>query len=1032
MTDLRTTLQASLGSAYTLEQELSGGGMSRVFVAHDTRLKRRVVVKVLSPELASGLSTGRFEREISLAASLQQANIVPVLDAGEIDGLPYYTMPFIEGRSLRARLADGAVTVVEVVSVLKDVARALAYAHERGIVHRDIKPDNVLLSGGTAVVTDFGIAKAISASMTAPPAQDATGALTQLGTALGTPAYMAPEQIAADPNIDHRADLYAFGCLAYELLTSRPPFQGLAGQRLLAAQLSENPKPVDAVRADTPNALAALVMQCLEKDADRRPPHAADVLRALDAVNSQSSTTLPRAPLGRQISLGSVVGIWASVFVATFVLAKAAIVGIGLPGWVLPAALVLAALGLPAMLFTHYVQRSARAVQVAPYVTWRRTGGAGGVVAGAFAATVAVLMGLRALGVGPTASLFSKGVLDRNDRVIVAQVSMHGGDTTLAGTLTEALREDLAQSHTITLLPPSGVREALARMERPPESMLTPELAREIAQRGVAKLIIASDIVPLGAGYVVTAKLIDPAKGDPLRSFTETARDASDVIAAVSRVAKDVRAGIGESLRSVQGSARLEQVTTSSLEAYRKYRQAIELTEGTRLDVERARALLLDAVRLDSTFAMAYLELVWLDPDPQRAAAYAIEAHQFREHLSPVERNLADGWYYWAAVNDVDRALSATTDAYHADSLNPHVLTAMSAIYYWGRRDPRQALVWAERAAKVDSVVAQDYLIWPLMSLRRFPEAERLLERAAAMRGSSDSRMAFYTINLLWAEGKYDSIPDAVVRAHNVSSDPWTDMMTPGFQGMLGTMRGQLEAGGRRMAEWIDAARKIGFPLTEMDEVLQLTRYDVWQRERPQGIRRLDSAVARFRFDSLPPGSRPYLDIADLYSQAKRPDEAKRWLARYDAEAKDSLQRRRDLPSKHRSLGYLAISEGRGRDAVAEFRRSLAAGSQCAQSALGGIGLAFDAAGQLDSVQTTYERYLGTFSGTCTMGNDAMWRPLILKRLGELYEQKGDRATAAGYYHQFVDLWKNADPDLQPKVAEVKQRLAHLSDGEKR
>src|SRR5687767_7484380 len=158
--------------------------MSRVFVADETALGRQVVVKVLPPDLAAGVSVDRFKREIQVAARLQHPHIVPVLSAGETDGLPFYTMPFVEGASLRARLSQGALPISETIGVLKEVARALAYAHEHGVVHRDIKPDNVLLSGGSAVVTDFGIAKALSASRM-EGAGSAT--LTALGTSLGTP-----------------------------------------------------------------------------------------------------------------------------------------------------------------------------------------------------------------------------------------------------------------------------------------------------------------------------------------------------------------------------------------------------------------------------------------------------------------------------------------------------------------------------------------------------------------------------------------------------------------------------------------------------------------------------------------------------------------------------------------------------------------------------------------------------------------------------------------------------------------------------
>jgi TolB-like protein/Tfp pilus assembly protein PilF/tRNA A-37 threonylcarbamoyl transferase component Bud32 len=288
--DLRTHLEANLGASYTIEGELGGGGMARVFVATERALGRRVVIKVLSPELAAEVSAKRFEREIRLAASLQQANIVPVLSAGETNGVPHYTMPFVEGRSLRDRLlADGRLPIGEAISILRDVARALAYAHERGVVHRDIKPENVLLSGDAAVVTDFGIAKAISSARVAEGgASRVEGTVTQIGTSVGTPAYMAPEQISADPTIDHRADIYSFGCLAYELVSGKPPFADMSVQGLFAAHLSERPADVLDRNPDAPPALAALIEQCLEKDPARRPQTAKDILGVLERVTTTS------------------------------------------------------------------------------------------------------------------------------------------------------------------------------------------------------------------------------------------------------------------------------------------------------------------------------------------------------------------------------------------------------------------------------------------------------------------------------------------------------------------------------------------------------------------------------------------------------------------------------------------------------------------------------------------------------------------------------------------------------------------------
>ena len=560
MANLRVNLQSTLSGTFTIERELGGGGMSRVFLANEIRLSRKVVVKVLSPDLAAGISAERFEREIRLAASLQQANIVPLLSVGDTHGLPWYTMPFVEGESVRARLAQSPpIGVTDVVRILGDVARALQYAHDRGIVHRDIKPDNVLLSGGTAVVTDFGIAKALSASRT-----ESGATLTQMGTSIGTPAYMAPEQAAGDPNVDHRADIYAFGCMAYELLAQRPPFHGRMPQRTLAAHMSEVPHPLGELRPDVPRSLVALIMRCLEKDPEARPQRAADVLAALDAASSASGTT--SAVSHKPASIGRALLIYAACAVGVAVVAKAATSVIGLPDWVFPGAIVLMALGLPVILFTGYVQSVTRrtltstpvggarpndtiatlALMARPHVSWKRAASGGVYVFGGFVVLIAGFMILRSLGIGPAGSLFAKGAMKADDVVLVDDFSSPG-DSTLGRTIAQGVKADLLQSRAVQVLSDVAVNDVLRRMQRT-DDHLTLAVAREVAVRAGAKVIVDGSVAPLGAGFIVTLRLVTADSGRELASDRASVNSPGELIGAVGNMTRRLRGRIGESI----------------------------------------------------------------------------------------------------------------------------------------------------------------------------------------------------------------------------------------------------------------------------------------------------------------------------------------------------------------------------------------------------------------------------------------------------------------------------------------------------
>jgi tRNA A-37 threonylcarbamoyl transferase component Bud32/Tol biopolymer transport system component len=287
MTEQINRLKAALAGRYEIESQIGEGGMATVYLAHDVKHERQVALKVLRPDLAAALGPERFTREIRIAAQLQHPHVLPLHDSGEADGFLYYVMPYVNGESLRDRLTrSGELPIDDAVRIIREIVDALAHAHEHGVVHRDLKPDNVMLSKRHALVMDFGVAKAVS---------EATGRqqLTTAGVALGTPAYMAPEQATADPQTDHRADIYAVGAVAYELLTGSPPFSGPNAQAILAAHVMQEPAQVTAQRESVPAPLAGLVMRCLAKKPADRWQSAEDMLVVLEGLTTTSGGITP-------------------------------------------------------------------------------------------------------------------------------------------------------------------------------------------------------------------------------------------------------------------------------------------------------------------------------------------------------------------------------------------------------------------------------------------------------------------------------------------------------------------------------------------------------------------------------------------------------------------------------------------------------------------------------------------------------------------------------------------------------------------
>ncbi|MEO7084856.1 MAG: protein kinase [Gemmatimonadaceae bacterium] len=1024
--ELRDQLESVLGSTYTIERELGGGGMSRVFAATEKALGRSVVIKVVPLELSAGVNLDRFKREILLAANLQHPHIVPVLTAGEIDGVPYYTMPFVAGESLRVRLERGALPISEAVGIMRDVAKALAYAHAHGVVHRDIKPDNVLMSGGSAAVADFGIAKALAAAGedTSDASSTSTGGLTQIGMSIGTPIYMAPEQAAADPNADHRADIYSFGCLAYELLAGTPPFSG-PPHKLLVAHMSERPRSVAELRAETPRALSDLVMRCLEKDPDLRPQSAGEIVRQLEEVTSTTSMeAIPAAVLARPGALRRALVVYVAAIAAMVVVSRAAIVGIGLPDWVLPASIVLLALGFPVIAAVAYFRQ----------FSWRKTAGVGIAAVIAFVALIGGFMTLRASGVGPFGSLLGAGKLNQRDKILVADFTSTGSDTTLGGVVSEAVRADLGQSPIVQLVTPQTVAAVLQRMQLPASTRVDTSVARQLAKREGVKAIVSGDVHSLaGGGFVVTMRLASADSGQELASEQASADGAKDLIPTIGKLTRALRGKMGESLKHLQASPELAQVTTASLPALEKYSQG-QRAMSTEGDFDKAVPLLREAIKLDTNFASAYRALAIAlgnqgqDRTGQIAALEKAMAHSDR--LPEVERFLTTAAYYSQGPKpDPDKA----ADAYQALlAVRPTNYAALNnlALIFAQKRDFAKAEEYLRRsiASNPAAIVAYGNLMGYQAELGQVAAMDSTF--AAEVKASENNpRVVLGRVSILFARGDYDAagaLMDSLARTNPTATD--LALQRLGVNEAIAMTRGKLNESLRLASQNAVLGRERGSPGALLGAAFDSAMVESWYRgNKVKGLARIQAGLARTPLSSLAPFDRPYESLAELYAISGRADLAKEAFAEFErtssAMAPDEL-----AATRHEFRGAIAFAEGKYLDAAHET----IAGDigPCTTCVLPIVATAYDLAGQPDSAIAAFTKYVESPSILNRFNNDEIFLAGSYKRLGELLESKGDRSKAVHYYTKFVELWKNADAELQPSVADVRKRLARLSDTE--
>jgi len=851
--------------------------------------------------------------------------------------------------------------------------------------------------------------------------------------ALGTPAYMAPEQAAGDPNVDQRADLYAVGALGYELLAGRTPFGGLSPQGMLAAQVTATPDPVTQHRDSVPPALAALIMRCLAKHPADRPQRAEDLLGQLEAMATPTGATLSEPTAissGTQAALRRshpvrVATLFGFAALGVLSLVRLLVRVLGLPDWAFAGALVLAAAALPFMLWTGAVERRRARAGAPHWLTWRRALVSAGSGFGLLALVTATHAAMRQLGIGPVGTLVASGVLAQRDRLVLADFENRTRDSTLGPSLTEALRVDLAQSGVIRLLDAATVGPALGRMGRPRATPLDLAVARELAQREGAKAVVHGQIDPLGRGYVVSAELVTAAEGTALVALRENARDDGAIIDAVDRLSKRLRERIGESLKTIRASDPLEQVTTRSLEALRKYSQALKAHDAGQF--ARAVALLEEAIGLDTTFAMAYRKLAVVltntDAAPSRIAEAAAKAFRHRDRLTPLERYLAEGFYYYRAEFDLSKVESAYRSALELDPENYVALNNLAL-----------ALSTTRRFAEAESLTLRGIAVVPNATLYvnatqaqigqgKLAEAARTVASFAGK--APQNPLAFYLrAGLAGARRDFDSA-EAIVRAEaQLVPDPALQEQTAYVLAHLSLVRGRLADAERHLHTGMDLSEQRGLPGSSVGYAVKLAMIDLHYRNAPDAARRVvEEALRRHPLASIPAADRPYLLLAWLYAEAGRPERARQVLAEYDSTVPDAFRRRE--PFRHGAAASVALAEGRIQDAISAYRAWYAE-DNCAVCGLFELGRAYERVGERDSALAVYERAVTT-PGLLRMFEEAPTLGPLYRRLGELYEERGQLDKARDYYGRFVDLWKGADPELQPLVHDVKQRLARLT-----
>jgi eukaryotic-like serine/threonine-protein kinase len=753
--------------------------------------------------------------------------------------------------------------------------------------------------------------------------------------------------------------------------------------------------------------------------------------------------------------------------------------GIGLPDWVPATSLVLLLVGLPIVLATALVQEGgpavvpgrrsedpassrseslARGPSAAPTAaapaparqlkatlfTWPRAITGGVLAFAALGLAASGFMGMRALGVGPAATLVSAGMLEKQGRVVLADFTSRASDPALALALTEALRADLSQSAVLEVASRNEVASLLRRMEREPDEAVTAAVARELAIRGGMKAVISGEVSTVGQSYILTAEIAAAQEGNVLASFRETAADSTQLIPAIDRLSKSIREKVGESLRSVRQSPYLMAITTPSLPALKKLVQAYDAEN--RGESERALSLLTEAIELDPAFAAAHRKRAAILGNFGRMAESVAALEAALEHpgrLTDYERYHAEGLHAFN-TGDQSRALTAYRTLLEMDPGDAAALNNISLVYVtqgdWTRA--RDAL---QRGVEINlrAVESGKPVFGPTftgLGLARWNLGDRAGARAAVdLLEAQDPEHPFIPLNRAgYAAAELDLATAQAELARFVrdrSGSPYLQVIGRRTLVAVAATRGRLGEALEQSARAAEIQEREGQTWEDggLGDGIRIALLHAMGRGDPAaGRRALAEYRARFPVESLAAEDVPYLALVTAYAAVGQVDSARAVADRLSTEPVDWYARSQPY-AEAGAEAAIALTEGRLVDAIRSYRRAHEQIPTCPGCFLAPLGMALQAEGQSDSAIAVLTRYVEADWADRTIGfpvlvdGDYLYLGPVLERLAELHEERGQRDRAAEYHRRLEELWRDADPELQPRVQAARRALARLA-----